>query len=435
MSADRQPLPVACRHLWMVPGLLVYLASPAYGQVEVSIVVTPTPTVAPARLTLTASVVAPDPILDRQWTGLWTVPFCNGSSCPLSLPTGACRNLSLEVTTLSGELHVGDGQACALGKSGAAPPRAELFVTRRGGGFEVRGQVDDGAEDLLAIELWIDGEQHSGGLVVTVPEDQDCHVADLLAFDRGGLYAVAQRIFCGDPDAPRLHLGAPDHCPAVGEPLQVCSQGAHPLGLDLLARTNNFVLDGCTTPASAPAYFARRYVEAIDPTGRVARASVFTCTRPNDGSANLFFLAPIAPLTAQVSGPWRLTLTTGGGVPPFVGEVVLSNEGGVVSSQTLDGLDTPLGPLPAEVGLYQVAVQLTDGRGLEARTQGTLTLTRDAPDAGVPPDGGVRPDAGPGKDAEPSSALSTSAGCQDVSGSGGSLAWCLLLFLSLRRRR
>lgn len=425
----------------MVPGLIVYLASPAFGQVEVSIVVAPTATAAPARLTLTASVVAPDPILDYQWTGLGTVPFCAGPSCPLAIPTGACRNISLEVTTLSGEVHEGDGQACARRDLGGVPPQATLSITRTNGDFRVSGQVVTGSGALLSTELWIDGERQGDGLVVTVPDDDSCHVADLLAYDNGGVYALAQRVFCGDPDAPRLHLGAPDFCPPASERLEVCSQAAHPLGLSLSARTNNFTLDGCTPAAPAPTFLDRRYVEAVDPMGRVARASVFTCTRPSDGSKNLFFLAPLTPMVAQVSSAWRLELTNGGGVPPFVGEVVLSNQGGVISTEPIDRLDTELGPLPAAVGVYQVAVQLTDGRGLTARTQGTLELKLEIPDGGVRPDGGPRPDAGggpdagPGRDAGAASALGTTAGCQGVEGSGGGFWWGLALVVFLRRRR
>lgn len=415
----------------MVIGLLTFLARSALAQVQVEVVVSPTPTTAPARLTVTASLSQDAVVLDRAWTGLGRYPFCGGASCSFEAPTGACRRVSVEVTTVDGDVATASAQACADGLLRQRPPQVNLSVEPAGGGVTIRPTITVGSSPLLDSALYVDDQRRSAAEVFHLDADGGCHAIDLFAADAAGFYALEQRTVCTDADAPRLELGAPDPCPAVDAEISWCSRGAHPLGLPLSPSLANWVLDGCTVPAIVRPIFERHLAVATDPDGRKAHASLFTCAHA-PGDPRLFFLAPLEDQVALEGEQLGLAVRTGGGSEPYSGVATVSSGTTPITSVSLTRLDGLLDLRGVPAGDYTLRVELLDGRGLLARTEGSLMVLPMGADIGPRPDGGTPSDGG----SRPPSALNnTGAGCTALEGAPAWWIGAVVLALGRRRRK
>ena len=426
MGADRQPGGLACRRLMMgalLTGGLLW-ALPSQAELAVTLGAPDPAPVAPAALTVTASVSGDDPVLEYAWQGLDAWPVCEGARCPLTLALAGCRQVAVEVTGISGATARAERVVCATDGE-AAPPRARIRFAEGADGRRVGREVQAGAALVRLERLFVDQAEVVGGEVL-IEDDGGCHAVDLLVVDAAGRTGEDHQQLCFQAGAPRPRLFA-DPAGCVQDDLQaLCADHRHPLGLALTSVEGvQGPMTGCAERQDTPRAFTRYAATVEDPTGARGTASLFACRAPASG---------VPTLPWPVAEGARLGVNDGevlGGEAPFTVRAALESDAVGRAELTVEaGQDRNFSFIVPDFQVpdaeYVVRLFATDARGLSTEVRLAVTLTPPGPDAGVVDSG--RP---------PGTVFGDSAACDALGPQGAAPLMLLLLgwpWLTRRRR-
>jgi hypothetical protein len=326
----------------------------------------------------------------------------------------SCRRVEVSVTDRFGEVTTVEDQICA-NEDGAAPPRAWIEISDR----RVVGQNMQGAARIVLSRLWIDDREVEDG--AELPDDGACHVIEMLVADEEGRIGLDQRFACGDPDAPRIALGAdPTFCPRRSETLRICAEVIDPLGRGVEPIAGEPVpLDDCA--GLIPSSYVDRIVVRGETGDGVIHGSMIACTAPSEGRPNLLF-AQTARTVTVVRGETRsAAVSVYGGEPPYSVEGALDGTSNIGISRS--GIAGPVASIDLSVprsGTWDLLeLVVTDSRGLTAAVTASVA-TMDPTMMMMPPVG-----------QDPQAAVSFGCSAPGVDG----IAWWILIALPLFWRR
>jgi hypothetical protein len=396
----------------MMTAIAVVLA--ALGQTaaadELAIAVDREVVVAPAMVTVTASVTSEDPIVSYRWSGLPNAPRCREPSCVLDLQVSSCIAVELEAVTAFGDTLLATRAICAEDGRGGRPPSLELsFDLSAPEAVSAFVDLTPGTDSLALLRVWVDGVEE----LVTPPsftfaKETGCRAIDAFAADREGRIAIAQKTLCFDRAAPQLWLGgSPAAFRPAGERIAVCSEAAHPLELPITSTEGQVPLGECGAAEEAPRALRLVVAGAADSRGLETTATAFLAATPASGAPVLMFAAMPRDLAATSGKAARFEIEIYGGQPPFtlvgfagVDPIEVSFQGPRSITASFTAFGTPIGDSP-------VSVTIRDERGLEVSLSATVHVAAD-----------VGPD--------PSAAFGESAAC--VCTRGGAPSASIVLF-------
>jgi hypothetical protein len=361
--------------------------------------------IAPAQVTLTASVSSDaDPIVAYDWTALDVAPRCRISKCKLNVEIASCRYVELLATTSLGDTLTATRTVC-VGDAAGRPTIAHLAISDPGGSapFSIVAETAPGSDAVAVVHRWVD-DQEIDGNSFTVPRDGACHAVDLLAADVHGRISLDRRRVCTSASASVLWIGAtPDPFTQLGQQQKLCAEGEDPRGGMVDWTTGAVALGSCTLMASPPAAFARRTTHGRHANDPESTASIIVAAAPVSGPRALVFATVAGLPQSPLSGdPIDATARVFGGVAPFSVAVTLSPLG---SDQAVDGTAGAVNSMGEtavhidhvpEAGAHELDVVIRDARGLEAHASAKVMVggKGGGADGGVADGGKVGP---PGK--------------------------------------
>lgn len=422
MRPARQLAVPACRAGMMAACVTLGLAAaqPARAQLAVGLRVTPTATVAPALVTLTATVAGDEPIVEYAWRGLDAWPRCARARCPLALPLAGCRRVAVQMTARSGQTAEAEAQVCA-GDGAGRPPQARLDLQPVGEGLRVRQDAQAGDAPIVARHLFVDGARIDAPFAF-LESREGCHALELSVVDAAGRTGVDARTVCLDEVSPRPWLGADPGPVTTAAQQRVCTSFTHPLGYEVQAVGSDDVPAlGCGPVEPVPRVARRRVLVLEDSAGQRSVASLFVAQAPASGPPTLPWLSEARPALGA-----SVVFEVAGGAPPF--EVSAALERGAERVQ--DAVVVRQGERTFEVEVprpvvvqeeLHLALEVRDARGLGTTHRLPAQDPSASPDAGVL-DGGI-------------GVPSFDGGCASLGREGGAPLLVLLAGLGLRPRR